>query len=244
MSHELRTPLNAIIGYSEMLRDEFQECTPEEITADLERIGSAGKHLLTIINDILDISKIEAGRMELYLEWFPLAGLIDNVRSHIYPLMQQHDNTLHTRCAPEVDSMYADLTKVRQILLNLLSNAAKFTHQGTIELDIQLLTDESGIQQICFRVTDMGIGMTPEQIQGLFQPFAQGDTSTTRRYGGTGLGLAISHRFCLMMGGTIHVESAINQGATFRVYLPREVVNKEISTSSPNRMSQEISGAV
>ncbi|MCB8775937.1 PAS domain S-box protein [Planktothrix agardhii 1032] len=234
MSHELRTPLNAIIGYSEILAEEAGDSGYEDIVPDLERIRTAGRNLLSLINDILDISKIEAGRMDLYLETFEIPMLIESVVATAQPLVDQNRNTLDIHYAPNTPStMLADLTKVRQVLLNLISNAAKFTSAGQITLDIclaqtlpwedvhpQNLTVDSKSGYIAFQVQDTGIGITPEQQKQLFEPFTQGDASTTRRYGGTGLGLTISQRFCQMMQGSISVNSELSKGSTFTVYLP------------------------
>ena len=265
MSHELRTPLNAIIGYSEMLQEEAEDLGQEDLIPDLQRIHGAGQNLLGLINDILDLSKIEAGKMDLYLETFDLGCLLQEVASLVKPMAEKNHNTLHVHYPPTIGSMHSDLTKVRQILLNLLSNAAKFTQQGAIGLQVDWEWGSGGDgewgsggvgewgsggvgqereieltqatvtpihpsthppdhpSQICFTVTDTGIGMTPEQIASLFQAFTQADASTTRKYGGTGLGLAISQRFCQMMGGTIAVESQVGQGSTFTVVLPTTV---------------------
>ncbi|MEG4801967.1 ATP-binding protein [Microcoleus sp. ARI1-B5] len=222
MSHELRTPLNAIIGYSEMLEEEALESGLEDIIPDTQKIHNAGKHLLTLINDILDLSKIEAGRMELYLEEFDLGNLIEEVVAILYPLAEKNHNQLQVSCSPNLGVMYADLTKVRQILFNLLSNALKFTEGGTV---ILRATREpaGGSDWIYLQVSDTGIGMSAGQQQGLFQPFMQGDASTTRKYGGTGLGLAISRLFCQMMGGDIIVESQLGVGSTFTVQLKVKV---------------------
>ncbi|NQE32810.1 PAS domain-containing sensor histidine kinase [Microcoleus asticus] len=222
MSHELRTPLNAIIGYSEMLQEEALESGLEEILPDTQKIYNAGKHLLTLINDILDLSKIEAGRMELYLENFDLGNLIEEVVATLHPLVEKNHNELQVSCSPNLGVMYADLTKVRQILFNLLSNALKFTEGGTVLLSA---TRESagGSDSVYLQVSDTGIGMSAEQQHGLFQPFIQGDASTTRKYGGTGLGLAISRLFCQMMGGDITVESQFGVGSTFTVQLKAKV---------------------
>ncbi|WP_340643586.1 CHASE4 domain-containing protein [Phormidium pseudopriestleyi] len=219
MSHELRTPLNAIIGYSEILQEEAEELKPEELNADLGKIESAGRHLLGLINDILDLSKIEAGKMELYLESFPVPVTIQEIVFTVQPLVQKNGNQLQVDCEPEIGEMYADVTKVRQILFNLLGNACKFTHQGTIFLRVFQKEGE----MIIFEVRDTGIGMTQEQIDKLFQPFTQADTSTTRKYGGTGLGLAISKQFCQMMGGDITVDSELGKGSTFTIQLPLRV---------------------
>jgi signal transduction histidine kinase/CheY-like chemotaxis protein len=227
MSHELRTPLNAIIGYSELLQEEAQDRGYTDFISDLKKIGTAGHHLLDIITDVLDLSKIEAGRMELRLETFALASLLKDVVATSQPLVMENGNALRVDYADDLGSMYADLTKTRQILLNLLSNAAKFTERGTITLVVARETAADGADWIHFRVTDTGIGMTPEQMQHLFQPFTQADSSVTRGYGGTGLGLAISHRFCQMMWGEISVESAVGRGTTFTVRLPAEVPERE-----------------
>ncbi|MEG4484790.1 ATP-binding protein [Microcoleus sp. D2_18a_B4] len=222
MSHELRTPLNAIIGYSEMLQEEARESGLEEIIPDTQKIYSAGKHLLTLINDILDLSKIEAGRMELYLEKFDLCNLIEEVVATLHPLVEKNHNQLQVSCSETLGVMYADLTKVRQILFNLLSNALKFTEGGTVLLSAT--REPAGDSDwVYLQVSDTGIGMSAEQQQGLFQPFIQGDASTTRKYGGTGLGLAISRLFCQMMGGDITVESELDVGSTFTVHLKAKV---------------------
>ncbi len=237
MSHELRTPLNAIIGYGEILAEEAEDSGYGELVPDLERICSAGRNLLTLINDILDISKIEAGRMDLYLEALNISTLIESVISTAQPLVDRNGNTLEVECDSEIEMMIADVTKVQQILLNLLSNAAKFTTAGQIKLKVSSLLPEpqnleygesenSATSFIQFQVSDTGIGMSPEQLDILFQPFTQGDASTTRRYGGTGLGLTISQRFCQMMGGSITVESQLDRGSTFTVILPTEVKDK------------------
>ncbi|MDF0552631.1 PAS domain S-box protein [Kamptonema sp. UHCC 0994] len=252
MSHELRTPLNAIIGYSEILQEETTDLGYQELTPDLNKIHISGKHLLSLINDILDISKIEAGRMDLYLETFNVEDLIDDVAATARPLVEKNRNILEVKKAIDIDTMHADITKVRQILLNLLSNAAKFTHNGKITLAVsremanikceestkkaELITDNESnivnnsysstipnVECLIFNCTDTGIGMTSEQLQQIFQPFTQGDVSTTRKYGGTGLGLAISHCFCQMMGGEITVISQIGIGSTFSIKLPANV---------------------
>ncbi|MBL8112022.1 MAG: response regulator [Acidobacteria bacterium] len=218
MSHELRTPLNAIIGYSEMLQDEAVELGYDSLRPDLEKIRSSGRHLLGLINDILDLSKIEAGKMELFLELRSVQSLVEDVVQTIGPLVSKKANRLDVSVAPDPGTLNADQTKVRQILFNLLSNASKFTENGVVKLDVER---DGGA--VVFRVRDSGIGMTPEQMSRLFQAFAQADASTTSRYGGTGLGLALSRRFATMMGGTIEVESALGVGSTFTVRLPADV---------------------
>ncbi|MEG3862508.1 response regulator [Microcoleus sp. herbarium12] len=243
MSHELRTPLNAIIGYSEMLKEEAEELDSAESCADLEKIRTAGKHLLSLIDDILDISKIEAGRMDLYLETFGIHALIESAVATASPLVEKNGNTLEVYCPDNLDTMHADMTKVRQVLLNLLSNAAKFTKNGKIAIGVEKIKSEqlrmknqeessqiliSNSEFLGFRVTDTGIGMTKEQLQQVFQPFTQADASTTKQYGGTGLGLAISQRFCQMMGGSIEVRSELGAGTTFTVLLPSAIKQPEI----------------
>jgi signal transduction histidine kinase len=221
ISHELRTPLNAIIGYSEMLEEEAEERGLAELAPDLSKIQGAGKHLLALINDVLDLSKIEAGRMELVLEDFDVCGLVRDVEATIRPLVAKNENELELSCS-QMGTMHADLMRVRQVLFNVLSNAAKFTQRGRVSLEVLPLTLE-GRDWIEFTVADTGIGLTPEQTQRLFQNFSQADASTARRYGGTGLGLVISRRLAEMMGGDIQLESELGQGSVFTVRLPRVV---------------------
>lgn len=224
MSHELRTPMNAIIGYSEMLAEEAEDAGVEEFIPDLNKIQSAGKHLLSLINDILDLSKIESGKMTVYLEAFDVKSLVEDVAATVKPLLAKNNNQLILNIQPDLGPMTSDLTKVRQTLFNLLSNASKFTENGTITLSTQL--DQSGLSSnVTFAVQDTGIGMTPEQCGKLFQAFSQADASTTRKYGGTGLGLAISRRFCQILGGDITVASIPGTGSTFTVILPLQSVD-------------------
>jgi signal transduction histidine kinase/CheY-like chemotaxis protein len=220
MSHELRTPLNAIIGYSEMLEEEAEERGLDDLGPDLGKIRAAGKHLLALINDVLDLSKIEAGKMELFLEDFELGALVKDVESTIRPLVEQNQNTLDVRCPADVGPMHADLTRVRQILFNLISNAAKFTKGGEIVLEVLPLRVK-GREWLEFEVSDTGIGLSEEQMKRLFQSFSQADPSTSRKYGGTGLGLVISRRFAQMMHGDITVRSQLGKGSVFTVRLPR-----------------------
>ena len=226
MSHELRTPMNAIIGYTEMLLDDLADSSDidgaEQMVQDLQRIRSSGKHLLALINDILDLSKIEAGKMQLSLETFSVQGLLNDVVDTVRPLVARNSNTLQLRVPDATGMMHADLTRLRQSLFNLLSNAAKFTDHGDITLELVI---DSAVRQprIRFAVTDTGIGMTPEQLGRVFEDFAQADSSTSRRFGGTGLGLSISRRFCRMMGGDISVQSTAGVGSTFTIDLPLEV---------------------
>jgi signal transduction histidine kinase len=228
VSHELRTPLNAVIGLSQLLKDDAVDigASPDFIT-DLETINSAGRHLLELINDILDVSKIEAGKMTLYPETFDIITLINNVVLTVKPAMEKNGNTLVLECDEYLGTMYADQTRMRQVLLNLLSNAAKFTTNGkvtlTVKIDKTIILKEAPFGLIIFTVTDNGIGMSPSQEQKLFQPFIQGDISTTKKYGGTGLGLAISRHFCQMMGGEILVNSQLGVGSNFKVSLPLTV---------------------
>ncbi|MBE2205291.1 MAG: response regulator [Chthoniobacterales bacterium] len=230
MSHELRTPMNAIIGYSEMLIEEAEDLKLEGFTPDLGKIRSAGKHLLALINDILDLSKIEAGKMTLFLEEFDVSGMIRDVAATIQPLIEKNRNRLEVVVAPECGRMCADLTKVRQTLFNLLSNAAKFTENGTITLGVGPSPDSTRLH---FDVTDTGIGMTPEQMSKLFQAFTQADDSTTKKYGGTGLGLVISRKFCQLMGGDVSVQSTHGKGTTFRVDLPVRVSESKTANPAP-----------
>jgi two-component system sensor histidine kinase/response regulator len=222
MSHELRTPLNAIIGYSEMLEEETQGSGQEDVVKDLQKIQSAGKHLLSLINDILDLSKIEAGKMGLHLEDFDVAQMIEEITSTVQPAVAKNSCTLQVDVAKNVGRMRADLTKVRQILLNLLSNSCKFTDHGSISLSVERRTIDRH-DWLQFEVGDTGIGITAEQRENLFREFTQADASISRKYGGTGLGLAITYRFVQIMRGTITVESQPGQGSTFTIQLPAEV---------------------
>jgi len=221
MSHELRTPLNAIIGYSEMVSEEMEDLGETAVLPDLGRINISARHLLALINDILDLSKIEAGKVELYLETFDICAVVNETAAFVQPLVEKNNNVLTVECAHSLGDMTADLTKVRQTLFNLLSNASKFTENGDIVLSVQSAATRP--ESVLFSVRDSGIGVTAEQQQKLFQYFAQADPSTTRKYGGTGLGLAISRRYCQMMGGDITVESISGQGSTFIMRLPRVV---------------------
>ena len=219
MSHELRTPLNAVIGYAEMLIEESDERGLMSSIDELKKIQFAGKHLLGLISDILDLSKIEAGRMDIHLETFDVADMVEAVLGTIRPLAAKTGNHLDVTCPADIGFVHADLTKIRQILLNLLSNAAKFTDKGTVRLTVaRVLRGSTPMLQ--FIVGDTGIGMTPKQLSQLFQAFSQGDSATSRRFGGTGLGLAISKAFCDMLGGTIEVASQLGVGTVFTVRLP------------------------
>jgi len=219
MSHELRTPLNAIVGYSEMLQEEAAERGLPDFNADLQKISTAGKHLLGLINDILDLSKIEAGKMELRLESFDVASLIAEVASTIEMQVAKNGNTLEIVCGADIGVMRGDLGKVRQGLFNLVSNAAKFTHDGQVRVEAERQAMDGG-DWIVFRVSDTGIGLSATQVVRLFQPFTQADASTTRKFGGTGLGLALTRRFCQMMSGDVTVHSVPGEGSVFTIKLP------------------------
>jgi signal transduction histidine kinase/CheY-like chemotaxis protein len=244
MSHELRTPMNAIIGYSEMLIEEAEELDLKNLAPDLQKIRSAGKHLLSLINDVLDLSKIEAGKMTLFIEQIVVKSMTQEVAATIQPLVEKNGNRLQVDCAEDCGTILADRTKIRQTLFNLLSNAAKFTEKGSITLEARRVKpppadgsteEESPQERITFCVRDTGIGMTDEQVGRLFQAFSQADASTTRKYGGTGLGLVISRKFCQMMGGDIRVRSESGKGTTFIVDLPVSVATE----TAPVRSEEE-----
>ncbi len=227
MSHELRTPLNAIIGYSEMLLEDAREHDSQaQFRDDLESIQSAGRHLLSLINDILDLSKIEARKMELYFEHFDVRGMIDEVVSTIGPLAEKNRNKLLIECAPDVGTMRSDLTKVRQSLFNLLSNAGKFTFDGEIELRVERTVDDGG-EWLTFTIRDTGIGMSKDQLAKVFDAFAQADSSSTRHFGGTGLGLTITRNFCQLLNGEIDAESTPGEGSVFRMSLPAKPISAQ-----------------
>jgi CheY-like chemotaxis protein len=232
--------LTGIIGYSELLQYEAQFHGYAEIVPDLEKIRLAGNHLMALINDILDLSKIEAGKMQLYLETLDIPTLFNDLVTTADPLFDKNANILSVRCADGFGTMYADRTKVQQVILNLLSNAAKFTEQGAITLSVarETIADEEWIR---FEVSDTGIGISPEQLQQLFQEFVQADVSTTRKYGGTGLGLTLSRRFCQLMGGDITVTSTIGVGSTFTVRLPARVADAPADSAPP---AAELVGSV
>jgi signal transduction histidine kinase len=223
MSHELRTPLNAIIGYSELLAEDAEETNQRDLMADLRKIDKSGKYLLALINEILDLSKIESGKMELYLDDFDVSRIVNEVATTVTPLAEKNNNRLAFKCDDELGVMYADSTKLRQVLLNLLSNACKFTRDGTIDFDVSVDTID-GEPGLKFVISDQGIGMTDAQLKRVFEPFTQADYSISQNYGGTGLGLAISKRFCEMMGGRIEAESMVGKGTRFIVLLPRHVL--------------------
>jgi signal transduction histidine kinase len=263
MSHELRTPLNAIIGYSEMLQEEVEELGQTELTPDLKKINEAGHHLLALLNGVLDLSKIEAGKMELHLETFEVADMLQEVISIAQPLALKKGNQLVIQQADDLGVMHTDETKLRQSLINLLSNAAKFTENGTITLCVEkeIMNSRGAGEQgsggeiispaplhpsspaMIFKVSDTGIGLTPEQMDRLFQPFTQAEISTTRKYGGTGLGLVISRHYCRLMGGDITVasEGVPGAGSTFTICLPLEglpVTSAPLNTPSSEQHQQ------
>ena len=230
MSHELRTPLNAIIGYSEMLIEDAED-ENEDFIPDLDKINTSGKHLLGLINDILDLSKVESGKMELFIEEFDLEKVLNEVVSTITPLVEKNNNSLNLSINTETKNISADITKIRQIMLNLLSNATKFTNEGEIGITVN---DNPGNQSLIdFQISDSGIGMTTEQVDKVFKPFTQADEKTTRKFGGTGLGLTITKMFSEMMGGGITLSSVINEGTTFTVTIPKNVID-------PKKLKEEI----
>ena len=235
MSHELRTPLNAIIGYSEMLQEEAQDAGQESFIPDLKKINRSGRHLLELINDVLDLSKIEAGKMELYLETFDISNLLEDVSNTVQLLVQKNSNVLEVRCPANLGAMRADMTKVRQSLFNLLSNASKFTKNGKINLEAARELSPTKSDWIVFRVSDTGIGMTPEQQDRVFEAFSQADASTARDFGGTGLGLTITKTFCRMMGGDVTLTSSPGKGTTFIIRLPTEVREPDVESTADSR---------
>ena len=232
MSHELRTPMNAIIGYSEMLEEEAEDQQLEDFVPDLQKIQTAGNHLLSLINDVLDLSKIEAGRMELFLETFDVAGMLTDVGNTVGPLAEKNHNTVKIDYDQSIGEMHSDLVKVRQSLINLLSNACKFTESGLIELSARR-TRSGDDEQICFSVSDSGIGMNAEQLQRIFAAFGQADSSTTRRFGGTGLGLTITQKFAHLLGGEVTVTSEPDQGSTFTLTLPATSIDQATVKAAP-----------
>jgi len=222
MSHELRTPLAAIIGHGEMMREEMEEEGDNNYLSDLEIIESSSRHLLELIDDILDLSKIEAGKVDIEAGTFALSELVHDLTPVAQLLMAKKKNRLTVNCPADAGTMRTDATKVRQALLNLLSNAAKFTENGHVELDIGR-ESEDGTDWVLFRVSDTGIGMSPQQMGRAFQEFTQADASTTRKYGGTGLGLTITRHLCRMMGGEIVAKSELGKGSTFTITLPADI---------------------
>jgi PAS domain S-box-containing protein len=231
MSHELRTPLNAVIGITEMLEEDAEDLGQEDFIDPLRRIRGAGNHLLQLINEILDLSKIEAGRLELHYEDIDVKALIDEIAMTAQPLADKNGNRLEIHCPDDIGEMCSDMTRVRQVLLNLMSNACKFTDRGEVSLTVARV--EGDDDALTFTVKDSGIGMSPEQVAKLFQEFSQADSSTTRKYGGTGLGLAICRRLCRLMGGDVTVESAQDVGSTFTARLPRQPLAAAKASPAP-----------
>ncbi|MEO5813472.1 MAG: response regulator [Rhodanobacter sp.] len=241
MSHELRTPLNAIIGYSELLSEEAQDNGHVELIPDLEKIHVAGKHLLGLINDVLDLSKIEAGKMELNLETIQVSSLLESVVNTTAPLVRKNGNRL-VLGTEDVGTMHTDVTKLRQILFNLLSNACKFTENGSIHLRVRRERLGAGDCAV-FEVADTGIGITAVQQARLFEPFAQAEASTQQKYGGTGLGLALTRRFAELLGGDIQLQSAAGQGTTFTVRVPVNATVAKVKTQVPPRQASAVTPA-
>ncbi len=248
MSHELRTPLNAIIGYSEILEEDAEENGQTALVRDLQKICNAGRHLLNLINDVLDLAKIESGKMNLFFESFNVVKMAQEVVATIQPLCDKNNNKITLKCASDVGLMRSDLTKVRQSLFNLLSNASKFTKDGHIQLiitkELATASNGEGAKNISFKVIDTGIGMKSEQLKKLFQAFSQADNSTTRKYGGTGLGLAITKQFATMMNGEIIVESEYAKGSTFTLNLPQIAKQVEEDTTITFDENSTVSGIV
>jgi len=240
MSHELRTPLNAIIGYSEILVEDAIDRGDKTSIADLQKIQSAGKHLLGLINDILDLSKIEAGRMDIYLEQVFLSKLVDEVKTIVEPMVSKNSNRLVIECPKNIGSLRTDLTKLKQNLINLLSNAAKFTKDGEVKLSLSRENGDDGVKRIRFTVSDTGIGMNEEQLGKLFQSFTQADSSTTRNFGGTGLGLTITRHFCTMLGGTVEADSAPGKGSVFTMVLPDQIAKAAPATGGEIRVAPRL----
>ena len=242
MSHELRTPLNAVIGYSEMLQEELAEDGASAQTLeDLAKIKAAGVHLLGLINDVLDLSKVEAGKIELHIETFAIAELIDQVVSTSTPLFERNNNKLIVKLPADIGNASSDITRLRQVLLNLVSNGAKFTHDGTVTLEVRREPGEI-FDFLVFSVTDTGIGMTREQIDKLFQPFVQADSATTRKYGGTGLGLVISRRLCRMLNGDVTVTSTPGAGSCFTARVMAQAPQSATGRSSLASITEEQHG--
>jgi CheY-like chemotaxis protein len=227
MSHELRTPMNAILGYSEMLVEEAEDLGQENFIPDLNKINKAGTHLLSLINDVLDLAKIESGKMEAFPEEISLDNLIDDVSATAHPLMEKNNNKLSIERGSDLGTAWQDLTKLRQTLFNLLSNAAKFTHDGTITLHVHRM-GKDGIDWLTLAVSDTGIGIAADKIDHVFEEFSQADGSTTRDYGGTGLGLAISRRFCQLLGGDLTLHSELGEGSTFTASIPATLPGKTL----------------
>jgi len=240
MSHELRTPLNAVIGYSELMMEEAHDADIHLFDKDLQTVRGAGQQLLELINDVLDLARIESGKTELFLEQFDIATMLNDVEATLLPLVRNNRNHFGIRIDPNVGCIHADLTKVRQSLFNLVSNACKFTEDGQVDLSVYRET-RNGVATgyIVFQIKDTGVGMTPYQMERVFEPFVQADSSMTRKYGGTGLGLAITREFCRMMGGDVTVESELGKGSTFQMRIPLDVSVPPIVVEEPSPIELE-----
>ena len=241
MSHELRTPMNAILGYSEMLIEEAEDLDQEDFIPDLQKINKAGTHLLALINDVLDLAKIESGKMEAFAEVIDIDTLIDEVSGTAHPLMEKNKNTLYIERGKNLGRAFQDLTKLRQMLFNLLSNAAKFTHEGTITLHVNR-AEQAGKDWLTLAISDTGIGIAADKVEHVFEEFTQADDSTTRDYGGTGLGLAISRRFCQLLGGDLAAHSELGEGSTFTIHIPASLPGV-LASQAPAETAAAISGA-
>jgi len=242
MSHELRTPMNAILGYSEMLIEEAEDVGQDDFVPDLKKINQAGNHLLSLINDVLDLAKIESGKMEAFAEDFDVGALIDQVVGTVQPLMSKNNNQLKIERGEQLGHAHQDHTKMRQALLNMLSNAAKFTHEGTITLRAERKSQADG-EWLTFAVNDTGIGIPADKLDHVFEEFSQADSSTTRDYGGTGLGLPISRRFCQMLGGDLTVRSGVGKGSTFTMLVPVLLPGTTLARTDAELETLRISGA-
>jgi len=239
MSHELRTPLNAIIGYSEILQEDVADLGRDNLVPDLRKIEGAGRHLLSLINDILDLSKVEAGRMDIFLEDVEIVPLLEEVRAIIVPLAEKNGNAVEYRAADNLGSMRTDRTKLKQSLLNILSNANKFTENGRVTLVTERI--ENGQTAVRFAISDTGIGMSEEQLGRLFQAFTQAETTTSQKYGGTGLGLVITRNFCQLLGGDVTVASKPGEGSTFTITLPdRPTTQPEVKSTDAPQIAGEV----
>jgi len=220
MSHELRTPLNAIMGYTDLLTEDAQARKETETLSYLEQVLQAATQLLSLIDDVLDLSRIDAEPINMHMGWVDLDNLLKDIRVTITPAIEQHGNTLRITCKISRNKIWANKDRLQQVLLNLLSNAAKFTTSGFIEIYVALCHTDDGREQFSFEVRDTGVGIPADRLEDIFQPFSQVDTSNTRRYGGTGLGLTISRSYCELMGGSLEVTSTVNVGSIFTVLLP------------------------
>ena len=241
MSHEMRTPLNAIIGYSELLIEEAPDLQGGEMISDLEKVRAAGRHLLGVINDLLDLAKVDAGKLDVELLPVSVAQVLSEVQSLLRPLADEKGNELEIPTVPEGLCVIADEMRLRQVLLNLVGNAIKFTHNGRVHIEVERHPDS---MTVAIGVRDSGIGMSAEQLSRIFRPFVQADSSTTRRYGGTGLGLAISQRLIQLMSGEIKVSSVPGEGSCFVVHLPEAVTTMEPPLGGESMEGSRVAGEV